>query len=295
MSAKSKIAIIIPVHNALSYTQKSISELYNQISVYNFNEKIKIIVVDDGSTDGTSEWLVDNYPEVKVLKGNGNLWWSGSVNLGVKFALEQLHVEYILLWNNDCTTTADYFQNLLNIIPKVNSNKIIIASKVYYLDKPNVIFNMGGSYNKKNGKAVLIARDKIDSIEYEKTLEVDWTGGMGVLIHKDVFTEVGYFDEKKFPQYYGDCDFFLRAKAKGVSIIIYPNLKVWNDRNNTAIDMHKTLFKSFRQLFLIKSRFNLIIDFRFYTRHSKTLLGYLYLIIKYIKYFSRSIRHKILS
>ncbi|MBZ0198926.1 MAG: glycosyltransferase family 2 protein, partial [Ignavibacteriaceae bacterium] len=237
MATKPNIAIVMPVHNALSYTKTAVTELCTQIAECNLKKQINFIVVDDGSTDGTSEWISSSYPEVKTIKGNGNLWWSGSVNLGVKYALSELKVDYIFLWNNDCTTTTNYLQNLLDIVVKQNNNKIIIASKVYYLDKPNLIFNMGGTFDRRTGKATLIARNKIDSPEYEKKMEVDWTGGMGVLIYKDVFNRVGYFNEKDFPQYYGDCDFFLRARENGFSVIVYPELKVWNDRTYTAKDI----------------------------------------------------------
>ncbi|MCX6168371.1 MAG: glycosyltransferase family 2 protein [Ignavibacteriales bacterium] len=290
MNTESNISIIMPVHNALFFTKKAIIELTTQISDHKLNKQITVVVVDDGSLDGTSEWISSNYPEIFIKHGDGNLWWSGSVNLGVKFALSELKVDYVLLWNNDCTTTTDYFQNLLQNITKLGNNKIIIASKVYYQDKPNVIFNMGATINKATGKTTLIGKDKIDSSEYEKEIEVDWTGGMGVLIHKEVFNQIGYFDENDFPHYYGDCDFYLRAKEKGFSIVVYPNLKVWNDREYTAKNTIESFRDAFHELSMIKSRYNLLIDYKFYKRHINMPFGYFHLAMKYSKFFVRILK-----
>ncbi|HYX05715.1 MAG TPA: glycosyltransferase, partial [Bacteroidales bacterium] len=85
-----KLAIILPVFNNLQYTKKCLETLYqNRDNARLTKEQVKIVITDDGSKDGTSEWLANNYPEVYVLKGNGNLWWSGGVNKGIRFALNE--------------------------------------------------------------------------------------------------------------------------------------------------------------------------------------------------------------
>ena len=75
MSAK-QIYIIIPVHNRVNYTLKCLNSLVNQTYTI-----FSIILIDDGSTDNTSSIVSNKFPNVKILKGDGHLWWSGSVNL----------------------------------------------------------------------------------------------------------------------------------------------------------------------------------------------------------------------
>ena len=82
-------------------------------------DQIKIIVIDDGSTDGSTKWIKKNYSDIIILKGRGELWWSGAVNLGIKHALNNLKKEYILLWNIDTKPERQYFMHLFEILKDI--------------------------------------------------------------------------------------------------------------------------------------------------------------------------------
>ena len=92
-----KIAIIIPVFNRKNTTLNCLYQLQN-ITRKGF--AIDIIVIDDGSTDGTSDALRQNYPDTILLKGGGNLWWSGGVNKGFEYALKEKY-EFVYTINDD--------------------------------------------------------------------------------------------------------------------------------------------------------------------------------------------------
>ena len=85
-----KIAILIPVFNNLEYTKKCLQNLEEKLGENNIAKHFPIIVIDDGSSDETADWIKKNYPEVELLFGNGNLWWSGGINKGAKHAIEKL-------------------------------------------------------------------------------------------------------------------------------------------------------------------------------------------------------------
>ena len=114
MGWASFIYIIIPVHNRMEFTRQCLNSLTQQTY-----RKFKIIVIDDGSSDGTSDMIQKEFPEVVLLNGDGNLWWTGATNLGIEYVLEQADQDgYILTLNNDTVVRSDYIQTLLNSAAK---------------------------------------------------------------------------------------------------------------------------------------------------------------------------------
>jgi GT2 family glycosyltransferase len=73
------IFIVIPVHNRRDFTRECLLSLRKQ-TYKNF----KVIIVDDGSMDGTGDMIEKDFPEVIPLKGDGELWWTGATNMGVE-------------------------------------------------------------------------------------------------------------------------------------------------------------------------------------------------------------------
>ncbi len=291
---KPLLSIIIPVFNGLEYTQKSLKSLEKQISILPRDKsKIHIVVVDDGSSDGTYEWVKSNHPEVHILQGNGNLWWSGGVNKGMEYALEHLKTEYILWWNNDILPDDNYLKNLLQVIGK-QPEDVVIGSKIFMLHK-NLIWGMGGKFDPRKGTKHMYAERKEDGPELKKPFEVDWFPGMGTCFHKSVFDKIGYLDEENFPQYHGDSDFTLRAKKAGFRLIAFPELIIFNDTSNSGIVHQGSIGKLFKSFTSIKSNFNIQKNRLFLKRHADSRLAYLPLIRKYSKYVGGFLKWKFLG
>lgn len=293
----SKIAFVIPVFNRLKYTQECLKILSEQqITRFFKQNEIDIIISDDASTDGTELWIKENYPDVIILKGTGNLWYSGCMNLGMKYALEQLKSDFIMVWENDIYPIDNYFNNLQDILDKWDS-KTLICSKLYFKADPDVIFGLGGTFNPLTGEKSLIGRMEKDKPEYEKNMEVDWFLGQGVLIHKDIISKTGYFDELNFPQYHADIDYSLRAKHDGFKNIVYHNLKLLNDTETTGLSHIKN--KTFKQfidsLVSIRSNMNIVKDIKFYKRHTTSPKAYMVLIKRYLVYFGSYFKWSVLS
>lgn len=291
-----KLAIVIPVFNALQYTKKCLGYLAECISLSD-KKKLKtvIIVTDDGSTDGTSEWIKTNYPETELCYGNGDLWWSGGINAGVKRALNDLDCDYILLWNNDIRPAKNYL-NMLGHILETNPEDQIILSGIYIENaREKTIFSRGGNFNPVSGKHQLIGLGKKFSEFRDPGLEINWFPGMGTAIHRSVFTRVGYFDEKYFPQYKGDSDFALRAYKSGFRMKLFEELEIWNDRSNTGFSNDKSLKVFIKSLTSKKSNINIYRDLLFYKRHARSILAYKVLLRKYTMHIGGFIKWKILG
>ena len=99
--------IVTPVYNRKKFTENYLIALSKQ-SVRDF----KIIIVDDGSTDGTSAMIKEYFPDVILLHGDGNLWWAEATNVGVRYALDH-GADYIMTLNDDTLPAEDFIEKML--------------------------------------------------------------------------------------------------------------------------------------------------------------------------------------
>jgi GT2 family glycosyltransferase len=200
--------IIIPTHNRVKNTIICLDSLSKQ----SFKE-FKTILVDDGSTDNTSKIVANKYPEVIILKGDGNLWWSGATNLGIKYALSH-GATFILTLNNDLTVDRNYIVNIL----KRASEESIIGS-VMVSNEGGKIIDGGSWLNYFTGRKKDINVGKnINKFLNHELVRVNVLSGRGVLIPTNVFEKIGLYNERKLPQYAADYEFSIRAQKNNYKL-----------------------------------------------------------------------------
>ena len=289
------IAVLIPIHNGLSFTRVALSNLRLAADKTNLDKlNVKQIVIDDGSTDGSYDAIKNEFSEVTVLKGDGNLWWSGAINMGAKHALERMGVEYLLLWNNDIVFSDDYFENLFNMLDKTDPGTII-GSKILVKEQPDLVWSMGGYFNPKTGKYGMYGYYDRDTEEYGLIKSVDWLTGMGTLIPRKVVDKIGYWDSINFPQYHGDSDFTYRAKLAGFDLLVFPSLILFNSVKNSGIEHEGDVMKLFQLFTSTKSKSNIRRVLKFYNLYAKSFRAYLPLIWSYFCVIGGFFKSKILK
>lgn len=255
-----KICIVIPVHNRIDFTVGCIKSLMKQ-TVKGF----EIVVVDDGSTDGTSETISKSFPEVTVLKGDGNLWWSGATNLAIKYALKN-DFKYIICLNNDTEVMPDYIEKMIYWAEKKPT--ALFDSMVYDISTGEPFYG-GVKMDWRRGKTELLI-DKIPKEEFHGLIEVTHMNGWGLWIPAVVFDKIGLFDAKNFPQKAADNDFTLRANRAGFPLFCNCNAKLYNYTKEVtgAVYMQKFSFKNYyKHLTAIDGAANIIVLWRYIMRN----------------------------
>jgi len=244
---------ITPSFNAKQQTLHFIADMKRQSY-----KNLVVVIVDDGSSDGTAEAIAEQYPEVVVLSGTGSLWWSGSTNLGVEYACSK-NADYILTVNNDLAIGRAYLQNLIDAAQK--NPRALIGSTVVYESDPQKVWFAGAGFDYKCGEMQHV-NGPLSQFK-GKILPSDWLSGMGVLIPAEVFEKIGFYNAKDFPQYFGDSDFSLRAKLVGYRLLVSGSAVIRSDVESSWVHrqikrpnarMFTDLLLSIRSPYQVKSR-----------------------------------------
>jgi GT2 family glycosyltransferase len=244
------IYIITPVFNRINFTKTYLEALSKQTAT-----DFKTIIVDDGSVDGTSDMIQNDFPEVVLLKKKGGLWWSEATNIGIKFALEH-GAEYIMTLNDDTLPASDYMEKMI-LWSKKKPSALLGALALGVHD--NKIVYGGEMLNWKSGKFENII-DLISDSNQNGLHKVNIFPGRGLLIPADVFNEIGFYDSKNFPQTVADLDFTVRANNAGYEIFCNYDAKIrvyTEESASVKLNQNRSLKNYYKHLFSMKGGANL--------------------------------------
>jgi hypothetical protein len=185
----------------------------------------RILIVDNGSTDGSETILKKRFPEAEIIQTGSNLGFAGGNNVGIKYALEQ-GAEYIWLLNNDTIVDINALAGLVAELHK-NPEAGIAASKIYYFSKPKVIWFAGGTWNPVDHIARHNGLDEEDARQYDVVAETDFATGCSLLFKASLISKIGYLKEDYY-LYWEDVDWCVNARKNGWKIIYVPNSHVWH-------------------------------------------------------------------
>ena len=205
---KPMVSIIIVNFNGKHYLESCLSSL-TKIDYDN----LEIIVVDNNSTDGTIEFLVQNYPSVITLKLDQNYGFAKPNNMAAKIAKGDL----LLFLNNDTEVTPTFVSELVDVL--LNDEQIAICQSL--LLKPNGEMDSSGDFIDKIG-IVYNSKEKINEIR-----EISSARGASMIIRKKIFEELHGFDEKFFVSF-EDVDLGWRSWIRGYKVVINPKSVVYH-------------------------------------------------------------------
>jgi GT2 family glycosyltransferase len=211
------VHVVIPAHNNKPEVLEVLCCLERQRDV-----DLDVVLVDDGSTDGTSADVRRRFPFVKVLDGDGHLWWTGANVLGVADIIKRAqHEDYVLLLNNDLTIDDDYVAALVACSKRLG--RAMVGSTIVDEERRDCMV-AGLRLNRRLRMTQQTDMSAIRQSDYDD--QVDVLPGRGTLVPIEVFQRIGTFD-RRLPHYGADYEFSIRAKRAGFRLAVCHRANVY--------------------------------------------------------------------
>ena len=186
----------------------------------------KIIVADNGSTDGSQNAVRAQYPEAVLLENGKNLGFGEGNNTGIRYALAQ-GAEWVFLLNNDILVDPHLLSELMNVAG-TEAEIGVLGPKIYYQAQPERFWYAGGRINFFTGVTSHRGIREIDRGQYDRVEDTDYVTGCAMLLRREALEQVGLFDPVYFPIYAEDADLSVRVLRAGYRLVYVPQAKMWH-------------------------------------------------------------------
>ena len=236
-----EVSVVIPNFNGIAFLDSVLASLEGQ-TLNNF----EVILVDNGSTDGSCSFVTANYPWVHLIELSENFGFCGAVNAGIRAA----KAPYVLLLNNDTEVKEDFVEEMLAAIRRHKNAFSCGARMVQYHDRDklddvgNYYCALGWSFARGRGK---------DIHAYETEDRIFSACAGAAIYRKKIIEKIGYFDEEHFA-YLEDTDIGYRARIYGYENWYAPKAIVYHVGSGTSgsrYNQFKTRYSSRNNIYLI--------------------------------------------
>ena len=264
-----KVAVVIPNWN----TQRWLSGCLDGLRVQTF-QNFQTILVDNGSTDNSVDFVREYYPEVEILSFPKNRGFAAAVNAGINHTCS----EYVALLNVDTVPDPNWLSSLVKVMEQCPPEVGSAASKMLSFDNPKLVDDAGNTLSWYGSAHKRGLREPAEN--YTRQEEVFSPSGGATLHRREFLEDVGYFDEH-FVSYLEDVDLGLRGRMLGYRYVYVPTSKVLHKWQGASIPRPKYVYLCTRNrlILLLKN-----IPWQLLFKHIHTLLyGQLYFFIVYKK------------
>ena len=210
-----KVTVVIPNYNGIRFLRECLDSVFAQAAG---TPEYEVLVIDNGSADGSLELLRESYPQVHVEALPENTGFCHAVNLGIRLS----SAPYVLLLNNDTKVKPEFIKNLCYAIES-RPEAFAVSAKMLMWDHPELLDDAGDRYC-VFGWAYARGKGK-PAEQYNKPCEIFAACAGAAIYRKSILDEIGYFDEEHFA-YMEDLDLGYRARIHGYRSYYEPGAEV---------------------------------------------------------------------
>lgn len=210
------VSIIIPAHNQFRYTCRCL----NSVLAHTSHIPCEIILVDDHSTDET-QTIETHYPTLRVIRNETTRGFLRNINTAATVS----RGTYLCLLNNDTIVTPDWLSSLLRVFEQFERTGLVGSKLVY----PTGVMQEAGGYITRDEEIGNFGRGQnYFDPKFNYIRDVDYVSGASLLIRRDLWNDLGGFDEAYLPAYFEDTDLAMRVRQKGFHVRYQPRSVVFH-------------------------------------------------------------------
>ena len=225
-----KTSIVIPVWNGRSYLPDCLDAVLGQDC-----GDIEVIVVDNGSVDGSADLVAERYPRVRLIRNMSNLGFAGGCNAGLRVA----GGDVLVLLNQDTQVEPGWLQALVDAVRSPGVD--VAGCKILYPDG-TTIQHAGGWIQWPLGLSHHYGSGEKDVGQWDVLREVEYVTGASLAFHRGVLEKVGYLDEGFWPGYFEDADYCFRAREAGYGVWYVPRAVVLHAETASFPDLTRVSY-----------------------------------------------------
>ena len=239
-----KASVIILSWNGIEYLENCLDAVLSQDYA-----DLEIIVVDNGSSDGSADFVAEHYPQIQLIRNERNLGFASGNNIGLRAAEGNV----LVLLNQDTVPRSNWLSGLMDTlkVPEIG----IAGCKLLYPD--GTLQHAGGHLYGSRGESGHIGHHAPDNGRLDDPADVEFVTGAALAIARTALEQIGYLDENFTPAYYEDLDWCYRARAAGFRVVYVPQAVVTHyESTSTAPNSYERQFAwhQGRIRFLLKHR-----------------------------------------
>jgi GT2 family glycosyltransferase len=242
-----RVALVMPVHNRRDITLQALGSLSR---IDRAGLDVETVVVDDGSTDGTSEAVGRQFPATRIVKGDGTLHYTGGTNAGIRDALAR-NPDYIVAMNDDSIFHSAFLQRLVGCAAA--HPRSIVGALLLLWTEPHRVFQVGPKWDTWYGGWRVPQRLDAWSVPQEPW-EVETIVGNCVLYPVAAIREVGLMKAERFPYGFGDAAYTVAMRRAGWRLLIEPRARVWCEPNRYPAPLRSRSIGQVMRTLLVDTR-----------------------------------------